>query len=72
MPKIDAFRCDSCNKIIESERDVYKLDLKGARWLQPDVAGGPSEPMQKVKHLGFCEACARDIAARLKRIAERV
>ena len=68
MPEIKAFRCDSCNRIIENDRDVYRLELKGASWLEPCPAGGPSDRMQNVKRLGFCERCARQIVDSLKRI----
>ena len=67
--KIEAWKCDSCGKIILSDRDVYRLELRGARWMEPDAAGGPSEPMRHVKELGFCEVCARHIVDSLKKIA---
>ena len=71
MPEIRAYQCDSCGAIITKDRDVYRLELKGAEWWQADAAGGSSESMQNVKRLGFCEKCARQILTSLKRIDVR-
>lgn len=68
MPEITVYRCDSCKKLIEQPRDVYRLEMKGENWEQPDPAGGHSDTMQNVKRLGFCETCARNIASSLKRL----
>lgn len=69
--KREVYECDSCGGIIMQERDVYRIELRGARWMEPDVAGGPSEIMQNVKKLGFCEKCARRIVETLEKIAKR-
>ena len=71
MPEIRAYQCDSCGAIITKDRDVYRLELKGAAWNEPCPAGGPSDRMQNVKRLGFCEKCARQILTSLKRIDVR-
>lgn len=67
MPEIKAFRCDGCNKIIESSKDVYKLQLAGTEWIE----GPPLDHCQKIKDLGFCEGCARQIKRYLADIAAK-
>lgn len=68
MPEIRAWKCDNCKKIIEQLRDVYRLEMKGENWEQPDPAGGHSDTMRNVKKLGFCEGCARQIVRSLQAI----
>ena len=67
MPELVVFRCDGCNKIIESARDVYKMQLAGTEWIE----GPPIDHCQHVKNLGFCEMCARQLKRYLKDISER-
>ena len=69
MPLVEVFKCDSCKKIIEQPRDVYRIELKGENWKQSCPAGGRSETMQNIKQLGFCEPCARNIVYSLEKIA---
>ena len=71
MGDINAYECDNCKKVILKPKDVYRLPMEGEEWWRPDAAGGPSDGMQNIKNLGFCEMCARDIKNSLKRIAER-
>jgi hypothetical protein len=68
MPEFIGFKCDHCKKIIEQPRDVYRLEMKGENWEQPDPAGGHSDTMRNVKKLGFCEGCARQIVRSLQAI----
>lgn len=70
MPEIKAYRCDSCNRLIEQEIDVYRLELAGAEWIQGCPAGGHSETMQNIKKIGLCEMCARKVVFALEKIAE--
>lgn len=71
-PLTDAWRCDHCKRIIELPRDVYRLELKGENWKQPDPAGGHADNMRNVKNLGFCENCSRQIVRSLQNIEGKV
>jgi hypothetical protein len=51
MPEAMIWKCDSCKKIIEQPRDVYRLEMKGDNWEQACPAGGHSDTMRNVKNL---------------------
>jgi hypothetical protein len=67
MPKIEAYRCDSCNRLIEDSRDIYKLQLAGKEW----ITGPPKDYCQNILDLGFCKECALEIKESLRQIVER-
>lgn len=60
--------CDGCGKdLTERYRDIYRLDLKTTTWSEYH-----NETYQNVVNLEFCEACARDIKATLKKLEEEL
>jgi len=62
------WKCDGCGKLIEKERDVYKINMRGAEWYE----GPPHSVCQLVKKLGFCDVCAVRIKWALETIADRL
>jgi DNA-directed RNA polymerase subunit RPC12/RpoP len=67
MPEVKAYKCDHCGKLIEDDREVYKIELKGRAWRE----GPPTSDCQNVIQLGFCSKCARRIVFALEEIAKR-
>lgn len=56
--------CDGCGKDLTGRRrDTYRLDLKTDTWSEYH-----NERYQNVVKLEFCETCARDIKATLKKL----
>lgn len=67
MPKVNAYKCDHCGKLIADDREVYRIRMEGREWRE----GPPASDCQNVIELGFCSGCARRILNSLEEIARR-
>lgn len=67
MPKVNAYKCDHCGKLISDDREVYHIRMEGREWRE----GPPDSDCQNAIELGFCSGCARRIVIALEEIARR-
>lgn len=67
MSEIKAWQCDHCGKLIEKNRDVYRIMMVGEQWRE----GPPACDCQNIMKLGFCKGCAGRIVTALEGIAKR-
>ncbi len=65
MVNVEAYKCDTCNKLIEYGTEVFQLNLKS---IHEKYDGVSDYDYREIDH-HFCDRCARNIVSSLNRIA---